>query len=184
MSESNLSNYQDPVKIPLWGRGGVRRGYTLIDAGDAAWVNQHRWNMLCAASDKRYAIRHEIVAGKSVSIMLHREILGLPRGVGRRSPQGDHIDGDALNNQRSNLRVLPSHAANMQNRRTQVGTSKYRGVSWRKSKQRWRAMVQINGRSIWGGTYATEIEAAQAAEALRRVHLPFSQPDPLLCNAA
>jgi len=72
----------------------------------------------------------------------------------------DHIDGNTLNNQRSNLRVCTS-AENNRNRRSRIGCSSvYKGVSIRYGK--WEARIRSDGKRIHLGVFNTEIEAAMA----------------------
>jgi hypothetical protein len=106
-------------------------------------------------------------------ITLHREILGLVKGDGL---EGDHKDLDKLNNRRMNLRIT-TMKQNMQNRPSQTGTSRFRGVSWRPRSQCWRAVGAIEGRNHEVGLYVLELDAARAAEAFRRTHMPFAVPD-------
>ena len=79
----------------------------------------------------------------------------------------DHINGDGLDNRRSNLRQA-THAQNIQNQRTQQRSkSGYRGVTyfpnagkWKRTKP-WRARIKIDGRDITLGYFATPEEAAK-----------------------
>jgi hypothetical protein len=90
---------------------------------------------------------------------LHRVITGATKGM-----DVDHINGDRLDNRRSNLRVC-SRSENMKNARKRSRcSSKYKGVTWVKSKKRWRAqitMVECKG-SKHIGYFKSEIDAARA----------------------
>ena len=50
----------------------------------------------------------------------------------------------------------------MGNRKVEVGTSKYKGVSWDRSKSKWVARIGVNGKSLQIGRFMTETEAAIA----------------------
>jgi hypothetical protein len=104
-------------------------------------------------------------------VRLHREILELQPYEKRFV---DHINGDKLDNRRSNLRVV-TEAQNRQNVPVYGGYSRFRGVS--RSGPRWRARVTIDGTSIDGGSFATEEEAAVAARELRAIHMPFANEE-------
>lgn len=125
----------DTVRIPLWGRAGTIRAYALVDADDAEWVNQWRWHL----GNKGYAKRNHRIgcrsANKTLTILLHRALLGLDE---HSEVIVDHIDRDRLNNRRCNFRfVTPSESA--QNKgKYKNATSKYRGVYWHKVAQKWR----------------------------------------------
>lgn len=87
---------------------------------------------------------------------MHSFILGTSKGF-----EVDHINGNGLDNRRSNLRIV-THSQNMANRRPQRnGTSCYKGVSWNKQWQRWVSKIYPNGKNIFLGYYASEIEAAK-----------------------
>lgn len=79
--------------------------------------------------------------------------------------QVDHVDGNGLNNCRSNLR-LATQSENMWNRKKGKGqyTSQYKGVSINKSMKTrpWMARLKVNGKPIYLGYYASEEEAALA----------------------
>lgn len=98
--------------------------------------------------------------------LLHRWILGLTRGDGL---IGDHVNGDRLDNRRSNLRaVTPSMSSQNVGGR---GRSKYRGVHPTRSG-RWSVQVKFQGQTHYLGTYGTEEEAAAVADAKRRELMP------------
>ncbi len=73
----------------------------------------------------------------------------------------DHIDRNKTNNNISNLRWA-THQENMRNRISYSKTSKYQGVTFDKSKNRFTARIMINRKSVRIGQYKTEDEAALA----------------------
>ncbi len=155
------------VRIPLRARGGPIKGYTLVDAADADFVNQWRWNL----STKGYAVRGVRVGKRTDSIRLHRELLGLVRGDGL---EGDHRNLNKLDNRRSNLRVIPK-TAQQQNMPSRTGSSsQYRGVSWNKAARKWEAHARAGGKSHYLGLFVSEEEAAEAARAARALLMPYA----------
>lgn len=112
---------------------------------------EKKWN------DKlSYAITMvRICADKWQMIRMHRLIMGItdPR------IQVDHRDNDGLNNRRYNLRVASVHQNSM-NTRPRKGTSKFKGVCFQKNK--WRATIMHNYKSIGLGSFDSEFEAALA----------------------
>jgi hypothetical protein len=88
----------------------------------------------------------------------------------------DHIDGDRLNNRRSNLRFV-TQSQNCANaparRRRAVIASQYKGVSWNVSSKRWYAGLTHQGEKIRLGLFEDEFDAAFAydREARRRFGL-------------
>jgi len=73
----------------------------------------------------------------------------------------DHIDGNGLNNQKNNLRLVTPRQNN-QNKVHYAGASKYPGVRRAKSRKRWRAEVRIGGRLKHLGCFNTEGKAFTA----------------------
>lgn len=98
----------------------------------------------------------------TVTVSLHRRLLGSPDGL-----VVDHINGDRLDNRLENLR-LATHAQNSRNRkkpkRTSAGrvpTSQFKGVC-KTASGKWQAQIKHAGRSIHIGTFASEEAAARA----------------------
>jgi hypothetical protein len=67
----------------------------------------------------------------------------------------DHINGDKLDNNLTNLRII----SNRENLSRRGGTSGYAGVSWVKSAKKWRTDVYLGDRYYYLGLYQTEEEA-------------------------
>lgn len=90
-------------------------------------------------------------------------------------PLTDHINGDGLDNRRSNLRPA-THAENMRNRRIgSNNTSGFKGVSLNRRTGRWAACIVADGRRNWLGYHATPEAAARAYDAAaRELHGEFA----------
>ena len=73
----------------------------------------------------------------------------------------DHINGDGLDNRRSNLRSATKQQ-NTFNQKARGGTSKYKGVCREEKSNSWRAYITHNGRRISLGRHQTEEDAATA----------------------
>lgn len=121
-----------------------------FDDADAERVLGHSWhiNKCC---NKLYAasrINHKIVR-------LHTFLLGAGPG------HIDHIDGDSMNNHRSNLRRC-THSQNLQNmgigRRNKTG---FKGVWFSNEEGKYKSQITTNGKRRCIGTFATAIEAAR-----------------------
>lgn len=146
----NLGNEREKVRmkeIPLT-KGKV----TLVDDEDYSFLNQFSWHARPHRSTF-YAIRWN--GENRTRTRMHHLILFVPPEL-----QIDHIDGNGLNNQRSNLR----YATSQENSRNQKGhfdrLSSYKGVSW--SGGKWRVRICVDGRNIYLGRFKSEEKAALA----------------------
>jgi hypothetical protein len=122
-----------------------------VDAHDYPRISRHKW-YACKRGEKYYARRQQ----KRRYIYMHREVCRAPPGL-----VVDHIDGNALNNRNSNLRLCTARQ-NMWNRRPSGGRSLYKGVCWRVAKKKWAAQINRRGRRYHLGYFDSEIEAAKA----------------------
>jgi hypothetical protein len=158
------------LEVPLYTYGDRVKGYTLVSEDDYERVMQYRWHF---AQKGRYVARTILPTATTPkdSQLLHRFILGLEVGDDLRV---DHINGNGIDNRRSNLRV-GSQRLNLQNTHGR-GTSEYRGVSFREDIGKWKARAMLDGREYFLGYFASEIEAAKTASAWRAVNMPWS-PD-------
>ena len=128
---------------------------TVVDDADAGWLSQWRW-FYVQTKGREYAIRHEMHGRKQIPIYMHRLILGCTP-----SEECDHINGNGLDQRRTNLRKC-SHQQNQCNqRKRRGGTSRYKGVSWYPRGGKWRALAAKK----FLGYFASEIDAARAYNA-------------------
>lgn len=91
----------------------------------------------------------------------------------------DHINGDPIDNRKSNLRVA-TQAQNCRNQRKQTRgtTSRYKGVSHisRNPKKPWSSHISLDGHAWHIGYFQTEEEAARAYDAWAvRLHKEFAR---------
>lgn len=134
--------------------------YVTIDDEDYDIISKHKWYVhWCGRRKKyKYAIANiRLSDGRRTTIKMHRVIMDAPSGY-----EIDHIDGDGLNNQRLNLRVVNKNQ-NMMNmavhRDNQTG---YKGVSKSRGVGRYRARIRVYGKEICLGCYKTAIDAHHA----------------------
>lgn len=138
----------------------LTQGYSaIIDHQDYDRVSQHPW-CVQQYKDKTGHGRSKVYAKCTINrtqVTLHRFILNATKGT-----IIDHINGDPLDNRRSNLRITDrkGNAANRPKDRVKKATSKYKGVS--KSKEKWIAKIQINGQGLYLGWFMEETDAALA----------------------
>jgi hypothetical protein len=105
--------------------------------------------------------------------LVHRLIWLFAYGVVP-SGQIDHADGDRLNNRLSNLRLASAHQNGANRKTPKTNTSGFKGV--RKRGDRWRAEIEVHGRSISLGTYGSGDDASAAYyEAAQRYFGSFAR---------
>ena len=130
-----------------------------IDACDLAVASAFGWAAMVKPRTV-YAYRTERVGEKKRTIYLHRVIMGVPQGL-----QVDHVDGDGLNNCRSNLR-LATESQNQCNRRLQQNNaSGFKGVYWDAKRGKWRSEIRKLGKKLHLGRFDTPQEAHHAYSA-------------------
>ena len=146
----------------------------MIDTEDLAKVSKFTW-YLVGCSRKLYVGTVKRYGKKKKTIRLHRYIVG-------EIPEGkfiDHIDGNPLNNKKSNLRIV-SNSENQQNLSPQIfrnTLSGIRGVTWNKQHKKWQAQVKIHGKKFNLGYFDDKFEAGNCVSEFRRRHMPFSEMD-------
>lgn len=149
----------------------LTRGYVaLVDDEDYESLSAHKWSAsVCMKNDgiRTVYARRYVMAGKRRQriIHMHREILKAPHGY-----HVDHVDGDGINNVRSNLRLANNQENGMNRRKSETiagkkATSRFKGVSWRKHERRWVAKIKHDGKQTTLGYFKSEEDAAMAYNA-------------------
>jgi hypothetical protein len=127
----------------------------VVDNDTYAWAKDLKWYAV-KHGNCFYARRTHIQNGEHKLTYLHHCVIGKPLN----GFVVDHIDGDGLNNQRINLRIV-SHSGNMRN------TYKHRAGHLTGTKLRssgnWDARVTKDGRTTHIGTFTTQEEAHKVA---------------------
>ncbi len=130
---------------------------TIIDQMDFDLVRGHKW---CAHRMGRsfYAVTNvKRPDGVYRLLYMHTSIVKPPKGM-----VVDHLDGDGLNNRRSNLRYC-TRGENAGRQKPQVGrSSRFKGVSWLKSRGKWQTYITKDGRRHSLGYFLEEERAALA----------------------
>jgi len=165
----------DTAIIPL------TKGYeAIIDAADAPLVAGRFW-LVRVSGKSGYAQSADYSTGKCKTLLLHRVLLDAPDGF-----LVDHIDGDGLNNSRSNLRLC-NRSQNAQNRGAPSHSSSgLKGVCWNAKDQRWRAHIQVNPalRLHLGSFLSKDAAAAAYAAAAIKYHGDFARAPSLVREEA
>ena len=149
----------------------LTQGYeAIIDAADVPLIDGFNWHaqqILNTVYAKRNVSRHADTS--KCGVYLHRAIMAPTDDM-----QVDHVNGDGLDNRRTNLR-LASKSENGRNARGHADSaSGVKGVSPRNGK--WLARIRHNGREVYLGRFATIDEAAAAyAQASVELHGQFGR---------
>lgn len=124
---------------------------TVVDDNLSSQILKNKYcTIVCG--DKHYAVTN--IKGKTV--YLHRLIMKAPAGT-----VVDHINGDTLDNRKSNLRLC-LHKENIRNQRNHPDKwQKYRGVDFMKVKNKYRARITVDKKEIHLGVFDTAIEASK-----------------------
>lgn len=144
----------------------LSQGYVVVvDAEDHQWLSAFKWCAQVVRGGRLvYAMRSDYTNGKQRTVLMHREILWAMPGE-----QADHVNGDTLDNRRSNLRIatVSENQHNMGSHR-EVGTSILKGVSWDSRRGKWLARISLDGKKRHLGYFEREGHAAHAYDAAAR----------------
>jgi HNH endonuclease/AP2 domain len=145
----------------------------MVDDKLYEWLQKWHWARASQGRhpDEFYVGRY-VREGKKVRVIyLHRVVMKVldERLV-------DHIDGNRLNNTKTNLRIA-THQQNSMNRQPTRGRDiPYRGVSLEKRLGKYRAQIKAEGRIVVIGFFTTMEDAAKAYDdAARQYYGEFAR---------
>ena len=127
-------------------------GYTLkgeefyFDLEDYDKIKDYCWHI-----NKKYACTKY----KNNRIMMHRLIMNCPK-----DKVVDHINGNTLDNRKSNLRICTQHENSYNKVKGKNNTSGYKGVSWDKNANKWS--VRLHNKYL--GLYNSLEEAVKVSK--------------------
>jgi hypothetical protein len=139
--------------------------FAMVDDDVFDEVSKQNWHYV-EAGRCRYAAKGVRRAdGTKTKIFLHRFIF-LLKGI-EVSPECtvDHIDGNGLNNQMSNLRIATKAQNGYNVRKRPANSSGFRGVTYHKATKKYRATIDCNKKKYNIGSFKDPIEAAKARDA-------------------
>lgn len=131
----------------------------IIDDEDLDKIAPYKW---CYHSVEGYAIATVYGVNPNrkngqTTFSMHRVIADTPKGM-----QTDHINGNKLDNRKSNLRVC-TKLDNSHNAGLRINnTSGYKGVYFEKDSKKWKAQISNLGKRLCLGRFQTAKEAAKA----------------------
>ena len=138
----------------------VTKGRTAkVDVADVDMVQQYRWHLRTSKTSSggiHYAIT-DLRSKGGPMLPMHQLLLPPPDGL-----EVDHINGDGLDNRRSNLR-LATRSQQQKNRRSSFGRKGFKGVHYVPKHNRWQAqIVRGKKRGCYLGRFLTAEDAARA----------------------
>lgn len=135
-----------------------------VDDEDYDAVAAHNWH--ARRRGHVFYVRRNVRRpdGAKTKQYLHRFVMGPGRAI-------DHVDGNGLNNQKSNLRFA-TDSQNQANRHHLPPTksSRFRGVTYHRGINRWQASIKVRGQSIYLGCFESETDAAAAYDRAALTH--------------
>lgn len=93
--------------------------------------------------------------------MIHRIILGMYDDEQYENSDVDHIDGNTIDNRKSNLRIVTRSQNNMNRKLQSNNTSGITGVVFNNQNNKWHAQIGLNHKTIHLGNYSSFEEAKQ-----------------------
>lgn len=141
----------------------LTRGYSAVVDDEDSHLAEFNWHVSASRGGLFYAARR---LGSHKHILMHRELLGLVPGDLR----VDHINGDTLDNRRSNLRTT-SASENSRNiglrKDSRTGVS---GVGIHSQTGRYIARIRADGREIYLGCFEHLEDAREARLKAEKIH--------------
>jgi hypothetical protein len=85
----------------------------------------------------------------------------------------DHINRDTRDNRKCNLRLVSAQQSSINCKKRTTASSRYKGVSWWKAKNRWKAYISnpaegVGGAELYLGMFTCEHKAAAAYNCIAR----------------
>ena len=142
----------DYCELILYNVQGDENARVKVDHADIENLNQYRWFKMSS-----YAKSYSSAKVDGKRVLMHRFLMQVDEHI-------DHINGDGMDNRRSNLRTA-TQSQNMMNRKAERGDL----VGVAKNGNRWQADIKVNGKKYYLGLYKTLAEAQAARQAGERI---------------
>lgn len=138
-------------KIPL-----TQGRFALVDDKDCEGLLQFKWHVSQNGRTLYAVTKIRRISGKWTGLYMHRFLLPDSERI-------DHRNGDGLDNRRENLRAATrqENLRGFQQKKIEA-SSQFRGVWWRKGRNKWESRIQVSGKLIYLGVFLNEEEAARA----------------------
>lgn len=139
----------------------------IVSREDVEYLRQFKWRLLHAWT----VYAQTTIAGRVTT--MHQLLMNPPDEL-----CVDHVNGNGLDNRRSNLRLATNQQNQANSQKKTPATSRFKGVSWSKTKQKWRAYICPARKYIHLGYFTSEEEAARAYDtAASKIFGDFARPN-------
>lgn len=145
---------------------------TFVNAELYKWLMQFSWSARKKeGKDVYYAYTGACMGENRVIASMHHVVLDVHHSV-----ECDHKNGNTLDNLIDNLRPCTDSQNSVNRKMNHNNTSGFRGVYWRKERGTWRALVVINKKRHWLGSFSDPEEAARVRDkAVLECHGEFAR---------
>ena len=150
---NEIIEYDDYAEIILYDNNNKEKARALIDLECVDLVKEYKWCL-----DNGYVYNPKV--GK-----LHRFLMNAPEDI-----VIDHKNRNPLDNRLDNLRPCTAKENAINKSKQSNNTSGVTGVFWDKQKNRWRAQITLNGKTIRLGSFK---ELEEATKARRRAEIDY-----------
>lgn len=127
---------------------------TCVDDEDFEFVSQWKWYLMGDGYAGRVALPER------QTVYLHK--LVYERKYGTTFTKVDHKNRNRLDNRKENLRLATNQQNTVNCKLYSTNKSGYKGVHWRKSHQKWVALIVVRRKSIFLGYFDTPEKASKA----------------------
>ena len=142
--------YDDFAEIILYNNKCQEIARALIDLEDIDIVEKYKWHL-----------KHGYVCSTTDRIRLHRYVMNCPDDM-----VVDHINGNKLDNRKSNLRICTIQQNSWNHKKSDRNTSGTTGITWHAKQKKWLAQIMITEnnkrKNIHLGYYEDINDAIQA----------------------
>lgn len=133
----------------------------IVDDEDYEILSKLKWSVSETKRGTYYARHAKWISGKTVSLLMHRMIMKVEKGM-----YVDHINHNELDNRKTNLRICTKAQNNIN--KTGSGVSKYLGVSFLNGK--FVATIYANKKQKYLGRFIKETDAAEAYNKAAKIY--------------
>lgn len=131
----------------------TKNKYAIVDDEDFNYLASFNWHYKVCGYAAKKAPRN---GGHGDTILMHRFIIGENK---IKDKVVDHINGDKLDNRKSNLRICTFQENQMNKKKHKTNENKYKGVYFHKRDKLWYSCITCDYKQHFLGYTDTEVES-------------------------